>query len=197
MSNSRVARIHTTDDPHTAFRLTRQLLAWSDRTCNCPRDVGAWVWTTTHELGRYLDLGDGGVMIDRPDGPLPEVVAHLFPEGRSRPVLDLTPRLADTLRQLPNLTAQLSTPEFPLDGGLDRRALAAAGDDPVRISWTVCWPMDHSRAGFELGLNGADVWLEENRPGHSVFVHSSWAEMLPEVAAAVGCQVLSGPEVGW
>jgi hypothetical protein len=197
MSNSRVARIHMTDDPEAALRLARQLVAWSDDSCNCPRHVDVDVWTTTHQLGRYLALGPGVVVVARPAGPLPEVVAHLFAGRNPHAFLDLVPHVVTTLRQLPDMAAEISTREHALDSGLEEKALAAAGEDPVTIGWTVCWPMDHSLAGFELGLNGADIWFEENRPGHSIFVHSSWAEVLPQVADAVGCRVLGEPGWGW
>ncbi|MCY1139438.1 hypothetical protein OWR29_15675 [Actinoplanes sp. Pm04-4] len=197
MSNSRVARIHTTDDPQAALRLARQLVAWSDDRCSCSRHVQVDVETTTHELGRYLDLGAGVVAVDRPAGRLPEVVSHLFPDGNHSAFLDLVPQVVTTLRQLPDLAVRVSTTDRPVDSGVEDIAVAAAGEDPVSISWMICWPMDHSLAGFELGLNGADTWFEENRPGHSIFVHSSWAEVLPQVADAVGCRVLGEPGWGW
>ncbi|MEV6305339.1 hypothetical protein AB0M02_38405 [Actinoplanes sp. NPDC051861] len=166
-------RISTGDDMDEALAMARRLLALRSVGC-CPQDVSANVWTRA--AGGYLGV-DGLLVSGTVMEELTEEVVAGLPEG---PV-------------------ELWTRDLPLDSGIVEQLVAVVGPDPATISWDVCWPGNHTRCGFEVGLNGAALWHPVSPAGHSVYVHvsPSHAEQAHELAAAVGGRVMGEPATGW
>ncbi|MET8911665.1 hypothetical protein [Micromonospora sp. NPDC004551] len=111
----------------------------------------------------------------------------------------MTTEVVAALRQLPPIGALVSTPEYPLPSTSAAAVLAVAGTDPAWISWQTCWPSEHNRCGFELAVNGAELWHVPAAGGHSVYVHVHPAQpkLAHDLAAGVGGQVMGEPAMGW
>ncbi|MGR6320326.1 hypothetical protein Q2K19_24235 [Micromonospora soli] len=211
MGNSAVYRIHTGDDLGVAYAMAQRLLAHRSIGCRCPQDALGRAETNTHDLGRYLGIGPAYVSLSIPArllGQLRDVLEpHLPPDDRPSQhrdgsgylITDMTTEVVAALRQLPPIGAMVSTPEYPLPSTSADAVLAAAGTNPAWISWQTCWPSEHNRCGFELAINGAELWHAPAPAGHSVYVHVHPAqpELAHALAAAVGGQVMGAPALGW
>ncbi|MFF5078081.1 hypothetical protein ACFY36_13595 [Actinoplanes sp. NPDC000266] len=97
------------------------------------------------------------------------------------------------------MAVRILTPERPLPNELAELFLGVVNRDRAAISWDVCWPGNHSACGFQLGLDGDELWHAETPPGHSIYVHvdPSRPEQAHELAAAVGGTVLGERALGW
>ncbi|MGK5684113.1 hypothetical protein [Actinoplanes sp. URMC 104] len=211
MGNSRVYRIHTGDELRDAYGMAQRLLAQRDTTCSCPHDVRVSVDTGSHRsLERFLGIETVWAGVSIPAHLFTDAVTALEPhlgpddhiphrhrDGSAWLMTDLTPAVVAALRELPPMAVDVQTTELPLDRDLAEAVLTVIGGDPARIAWNVCWTFNHSHQGFELGLNGRELYVPDPPPGHSLYVHVSDDEQAHELAAAVGARVLAGPELGW
>ncbi|GID96574.1 hypothetical protein ACFQFC_18205 [Amorphoplanes digitatis] len=212
MGNSAVYRIHTGDDVHEAYEMAQRLLALAETTCGCPPDIDAEAQTGTHTaLDRYLAIDSASVALSIPADLVSQVMETLEPhlgahdppsrhrDGGAYLMTDLTPALIAALRQLPPMAAEIQTPELRLPNDLSDVFLAVVNRDQASVSWDVCWPDNHGRSGFELGINGRKLWHPETPAGHSVYVHVAprWPEQAHELAATVGGRVMGEPATGW
>ncbi|MEV4202143.1 hypothetical protein [Micromonospora globbae] len=211
MGNSAVYRIHTSDDREAAYAMAQRLVALRSIDCRCPQDVSARVETDSHDLDRYLGVGPAFLALSIPARSLGPVTGALLPhlpagdrpsrdgDGNGYLVTDMTPHIVAVLRRLPRIDAEVSTPEHPLPNTVARTVLAATNTDPASISWHTCWPGQHNRCGFELAVNGAELWHAPAPAGHSVYVHVHPArpELAYDLAAAVGGEVMGQPALGW
>ncbi|MFG3699443.1 hypothetical protein ACGF5C_16195 [Micromonospora sp. NPDC047620] len=111
----------------------------------------------------------------------------------------MTTEVVAAFRHVPPISAEVSTSEYPLPNTLADTVLAAANTDPASISWHTCWPSEHNRCGFELAVNGIELWHAPAPPSHSLYVHVHPArpQLAYDLAAAIGGQVMGEPEVGW
>ncbi|MEV6600972.1 hypothetical protein AB0M36_29605 [Actinoplanes sp. NPDC051346] len=212
MGNSATYRIHTGEDVREAYAMARGLLALAETTCNCPSYISADVQTGTHAaLDRYLVLDSASMALSVPADLVSPVTETLRPhrgpndqpsrrrDGGAYLRTKLTPAVIAALRRLPPMAAEILTPDVPLSSDLPDRLLAVLNADSATISWHACWPESHSHDGFELGVNGAELWHLETPAGHSVYVHvSPWRpEDAHELAAKVGGRVIGEPATGW
>ncbi|WP_405114429.1 hypothetical protein OG559_09635 [Micromonospora sp. NBC_01405] len=211
MGNSAVYRIHTSDDLDVAYAMAERLLGHRSIGCRCPQDVSAQAETNTHDLGRYLSIRPVFVSLSIPARLLGQVrdvlEPHLPPDDRPSQyrdgsgylITDMTTEVVAALRQLPPIGAEVSTPEYPLPTTSADTVLAVANTEPASISWHTCWPNEHNRSGFELAINGAELWHAPAPAGHSVYVHvhPSQSKLAHDLAAAVGGQVMGEPALGW
>ncbi|MGB2568001.1 hypothetical protein ACPFP2_06055 [Micromonospora citrea] len=211
MGNSAVYRIHTGDDLDAAYAMARRLLAHTSVDCRCPQTVSANAETNTHELDRYLGIRPAFVSLSIPAHLLAQVRNVLDPQlppadrpradrdGSAFLMTDMTTEVVTAFRQVSPISAEVSTPEHPLPDTSVDAFLVAADTDPASISWDTCWPSEHNRSGFELAINGSELWHAPAPPGHSLYVHVHPArpELADDLAAAVGGQVRGEPALGW
>jgi hypothetical protein len=210
MGNSAVYRIHTGDDLDAAYAMAQRLLALAWTGCGCPKDILAHVETDTRGLDRYVSIGPD-VSLTIPAALLQRTWSVLEPwlspherpsigrDGSAYLITDLTTEVVAALRQVPPIRAKVLTHEHPLPNDLADTVLAAVDTDPASISWDVCWPGNHTRTGFQLGINGVGLWHTPAPAGHSLYVHVHPArpELAHDLAATVGGQVLGEPALGW
>ncbi|MEU5566746.1 hypothetical protein [Micromonospora musae] len=211
MGNSAAYRIHTGDDLDAAYAVAQRLLAQRSFDCRCPQDASARAETDTHHLERYLCIGPTFLSLSIPAhllGPVSRVLEPWLPhddrprqhrDGGGYLITDMTAEVVAAFRELPPIAAGVSTPEYPMPSTSADAILAVAGTDPVSISWQTCWPSEHNRCGFELAVNGAELWHAPAPAGHSVYVHVHPARpgLAHDLAAAVGGQVIGEPALGW
>ncbi|WP_238011714.1 hypothetical protein KZZ52_46115 [Dactylosporangium sp. AC04546] len=206
MGNSAVYRIHTGDDLAEAFAMARRLAAVAPPCCQ--PEVGASVTTGSHDLDRFADV-DGMVCVQFPDARAATVLTPLLPpdelpiprrdDGGVRVGTRLTPGLRAALRELPPVPAEFTAYDQPLPSPLPDTILALAGPEPATISWLTHWPGVHHESGFELSVNGAELWHRPPHPGHNLYVHvpPEMPELAAHLAALAGGAVLDGPVLGW
>jgi hypothetical protein len=213
MGNSAVYRIHTSDDLDAAHAMARRLLAHTSTGCGCPQEVSADAETNSHELDRYLGIASAlMVSLSIPAYLVDQVRNVLEPhlptddrqpvparDGSAYLVTYMTTEVVAALRQMPPISADVSTSHHPLPNTLADALIAAANTDPASISWRTCWPSEHNRCGFELAINGAELWHAPTPPGHSLYIHvHPWEPQLAhDLAAAVAGQVMGEPALGW
>lgn len=211
MGNSTVYRIYTSDDLDAVYAKTRQLLDLRSPTC-CPSYVSAYIELDTHrELARYLPLDRAHVSVDVPAELFEQVAAVLDPllpaarrmtrrrDGSAYLMADLSDDVVAALSRLPRLEATVFTREHELHEDPADLVVAAVGTDPASVSWHVCWQGRHNEAGFELGLNGAEMWHRDPPPGHSLYVHVGPhdEELAQGLARAVRGGILGEAAGGW
>lgn len=211
VGNSAVFRIHTSDDLEVAYAMSQRLLGQRSIGCRCPQDASARAETNTHDLDRYLGIEPAFVSLSIPARLLGQVRDILEPylppdnrpsqhrDGSGYLFTDMTTEVVAALRQLPPISAEVSTPEHPLPTTSADTILTVANTDPASISWRTCWPSEHNRCGFELAINGAELWHTPAPAGHSVYVHvhPTQPELAHDLAVAVGGQVMGEPALGW
>jgi hypothetical protein len=178
----------------------------------CAADVSADIEVDTHrDLARYLTLNNALLALPVPAELFEQTALVLGPhlpaadqmtrrrDGSAYVITDLTSTVITALRQLPQLECSVSTPEHELRDDPAELVLSVVDTDPASISWRVCWPDQHNEAGFELGLNGVEMWHSDPPPGHSLYVHVSPRdeEQAHALAAAVGGSVHGSAAQGW
>jgi hypothetical protein len=208
VGNSTVYRIYTSDDLGEVRAMARRLLAFSDKTCRCSTSVHVHGEIDSHRaLDRYLAIETAWLSISVPAAMVHQIVPALEPygdatryrDGSAHLMVDLTPEVIGVLSRLPAITVEVQTHYLPLERDPAETLFALMGADPMAMAWEVCWPFEHTYAGFELGLNGAQLWHSDSPPGHSVFVHvgTDAVDDAHRVAAAVGGRVIGEGEGGW
>ncbi|MFD0596783.1 hypothetical protein ACFQZ4_34810 [Catellatospora coxensis] len=211
MGNSTVYRIYTSDDLGTVYAKTRRLLDLRSPTC-CRSYVSAYIELDTHrDLARYLPLDRAHISADVPAELFDQVAAVLDPhlpatrrmargrDGSAYLMAGLSNDVIAALSELPQLEATVFTREHELHEDPADLVVAAVGTDPASLSWRVCWHGRHNGAGFELGLNGVEMWHRDPVPGHSLYVHvgPDEEELAQGLARAVRGGILGEAASGW
>ncbi|MFC7247234.1 hypothetical protein ACFQO7_32580 [Catellatospora aurea] len=211
MGNSTVYRIYTSDDLDAVYAKAQRLLDLRSPTC-CPARVDACIEVDTHrDLARYLTLNGAHLSMSVPAELFEQFAAALDPhlptadrmtrrrDGSAYLMADLTEAVVTVLSGLPLLDGTIFTREHDLHDDPADLVVAAVGCDPATIAWHVCWPGRCNGAGFELGLNGMEMYDRDPPPGHSLYVHvGAYEEELAQgLARAVRGGILGDAANGW
>ncbi|WP_196279282.1 hypothetical protein [Catellatospora vulcania] len=210
MGTSAVYRIHTGDDVVAVHAMARRLLDRRSTGC-CRAYVAVDVEVDTHrDLARYLTLGSAYLVVTLPaelvEQATPVLGPHLSAADRwktsrdgSLPLMiDFDGAVVTALRRLPPLECRISTYECELEDDPAGSLLSAVGSDPASVLWRVCWPGEHKYAGFELGLNGIELYHRDPPPGHSLYLHvrSNGEELAQALATTVGAGAVGDAALG-
>lgn len=211
VGNSTVYRIHTSDDLAAVYAKARRLLDLRSPTC-CPAYVSATIELDTHrDLARYQTLDRAHLSVSVPAELFEQVASVLDPhlpaadrlsrlrDGSAYLMADLTDAVITGLSGLPLLEGTIFTREHDLHDDPADLVIEAVGADPAAIAWRVCWPGRCKGAGFELGLNGVEMYDRDPPPGHSLYVHVGpyEEELVQGLARAVRGGILGDAASGW